>query len=112
MKPIMDPRPTLPARARRRPEVLVCHDLGQPTDGRPAPDIDRLIAALDDYAGGAIMSVRGIEEQTYGQPDGVTHPVYLIVYDARMLRGSEANGIAYRAGYVSSITTAAEAAAR
>lgn len=104
---------TTPTNTRRRiPQVLVCADLGQPTDGRPTPDIDRLIAALDAYASGAIMSIRGIHEQTHGQPDGVTHPVYLVVFDRRMLRGSEATAVAYRCGYVASLTTAEEAAAR
>jgi len=90
-----------------RPEVLVCHDLGQPRDGRPAPDLDALLARLEKAEPGAVTDVETRHEQTYGRPEGTTHPVHYITFNAARLRNTEAQGYGYRLGFVSSVSSVA-----
>lgn len=96
--------PTTPARL----EVLVCHDLGQPRDGRPAPDLDALLARLEAAEAGAVTDVETRQEQTYGQPEGTLHPVHYITFNANRLRNTEAQSCGYHLGFVSSLATVAE----
>lgn len=65
-------------------------------------DLDALLDALRGYGGRTF----DVERRTYTRRrDGVQVPEYRIEFDAGMLRNTEAAGIAYRLGYVSSTTS-------
>lgn len=84
---------TVPA---RNVQVLVAIDMDD------ARDLGDLLAALRSY-GGEILDVETVDYTR--RRDGVTVPEHRIQFDAGMLRNTEAAGIAFRLGYVSSTTS-------
>lgn len=80
----------------RNVQILVAIDMD---DTR---DLDVLLNTLRSYGG----DLFDIERRTYTRRrDGVEVPEWRIQFDAGMLRNTEAAGIAFRLGYVSSTTS-------
>ena|SRR5687767_2666102 len=88
--------PTNTTTAPANIQILVAVDMDD------ARDLDDLLTALRNY-GGEILDVETVVYRR--RRDGVEVPEHRIQFDAGMLRNTEAAGIAFRLGYVSSVTS-------